>query len=510
MGVNETVAAAAKAPPAKALAMLLEIWKTCPADGVAAAIAKVDQRARGDLLPPTGKTGPARQAAWLAAAAAGDPVMRGVLVDSLTDTKGNAETLERIEALVPFLPDPRISAKLIELVETPIYNASVSRTSKFFKAVFALLPALGDPRAKRDYAASWKANRELNPAERDELAKRLAKVQVAIDGAYPEVFTLDVALPASGAKPVDRGAALLAEIYAHPDDDAARSVYADYLQDKGDPRGEFIALQLADAQPERQAELLKEYTARWLGPMATQIKRTGLVWERGFVVAGEALYTEEPPDPAWRLVRELVGDTPLHDGHPMPSLRTLTVDNVQPLTRLTEPLAVERLVYTGPVRPRFAKVTCLPALAHLSLRSPDAQTPMDYVEMLRRKGLASVHAVVDLLALGVWSTVEVPEITLEDPDAHGWRVRLTRQSKKSRKHDVVLIGPRIQPSAAWLQRQHRPWGDAMMSGLAMLSHGSIASVGVETTAAAKGPIQKLFADKLARLYGDVAWTTMRA
>ena len=34
-------------------------------------------------------------------------------------------------------------------------------------------------------------------------------------------------------------------IYAEPDNDDARLVYADYLQERGDPRGEFIALQYA-------------------------------------------------------------------------------------------------------------------------------------------------------------------------------------------------------------------------------------------------------------------------
>ena len=41
---------------------------------------------------------------------------------------------------------------------------------------------------------------------------------------------------------------LLAEIYAAPDDDAPRLVYADWLQERGDPRGEFIALQLERAR----------------------------------------------------------------------------------------------------------------------------------------------------------------------------------------------------------------------------------------------------------------------
>ena len=40
-------------------------------------------------------------------------------------------------------------------------------------------------------------------------------------------------------------AELLAAIIADPDNRAARQVYADLLQQEGDPRGEFIATQLA-------------------------------------------------------------------------------------------------------------------------------------------------------------------------------------------------------------------------------------------------------------------------
>jgi uncharacterized protein (TIGR02996 family) len=33
-------------------------------------------------------------------------------------------------------------------------------------------------------------------------------------------------------------------VYAHPDDDEPRLVYADFVTEKGDPRGEFIVLQI--------------------------------------------------------------------------------------------------------------------------------------------------------------------------------------------------------------------------------------------------------------------------
>ena len=38
----------------------------------------------------------------------------------------------------------------------------------------------------------------------------------------------------------------VAAICAEPDDDLPRLIYADWLDDRGDPRGEFIRLQLAN------------------------------------------------------------------------------------------------------------------------------------------------------------------------------------------------------------------------------------------------------------------------
>jgi uncharacterized protein (TIGR02996 family) len=46
---------------------------------------------------------------------------------------------------------------------------------------------------------------------------------------------------------LDEGRALELAVLLDRDDDAARMVYADWLQQRGDPRGELIALQLADA-----------------------------------------------------------------------------------------------------------------------------------------------------------------------------------------------------------------------------------------------------------------------
>lgn len=79
----------------------------------------------------------------------------------------------------------------------------------------------------------------------------------------------------------------IADIRARPDDDAPRLVYADWLIEQGDARGELIRVQcqLARAKTEalvaEEAALLKKHEKRWLADVDHFI--TGQKWERGFV-----------------------------------------------------------------------------------------------------------------------------------------------------------------------------------------------------------------------------------
>jgi uncharacterized protein (TIGR02996 family) len=100
---------------------------------------------------------------------------------------------------------------------------------------------------------------------------------------------------------------LLDSVRANPDDDAPRLVYADALTDRGDPRGEFIALQCAvgprDAELTlRENELLSANRHLWLAGVPDGVECR---FTRGFVdqltvpdTAGlkglEALVTREP------------------------------------------------------------------------------------------------------------------------------------------------------------------------------------------------------------------------
>ncbi|MBL8956574.1 MAG: TIGR02996 domain-containing protein, partial [Myxococcaceae bacterium] len=117
-------------------------------------------------------------------------------------------------------------------------------------------------------------------------------------------------------RPSKTAEALLADVYAAPDDDAPRRVYADFLLERGDPRGELITLQLArpvGTEPsEREGELLKKHGKAWLGPLATVLswgKSYSMTrFERGFVAVADFIENAEKKtaliatDPAWATV----------------------------------------------------------------------------------------------------------------------------------------------------------------------------------------------------------------
>lgn len=102
-------------------------------------------------------------------------------------------------------------------------------------------------------------------------------------------------------------AELEARVFENPDDEFVRQVVGDALLEQGDPRGEFIALQLAIArgdstveQRERALALEREHGERWSTVRgAEQVEhRRGFPW---------LVRTRKPAaSPAWATVGELV------------------------------------------------------------------------------------------------------------------------------------------------------------------------------------------------------------
>lgn len=356
------------------LAALLSAWHAKPSQAIAKAVDALGAYAIEHLqeIGPTGRTPKERNQAWDEAAKAGDPVVLGILAATLSDTKGANDTLARIELLVSYR-DPRVSAKVADFVERPIYNASVSRTTKFWQRIFELLPELGDPRIllrSRTWTETWRASAELNEPERERLPRRLNAIKDALEAAYGSA-TLElsdsetsacaelvaVVTRSQGKSDKKSEADLLQAIYDDPNDDDVRLVYADHLLERGDVRGELITLQIQRARleaalekvprasRERENELLAKHMMRWLGPLAPKVKKTMVRFERGFMAACSPKVLELDADPAWSTVVELEGAYPSSETR-LPVLRAMRNvgrEAIEALLNHPRPLPLEEL-----------------------------------------------------------------------------------------------------------------------------------------------------------------------
>src|SRR5262249_33887092 len=104
--------------------------------------------------------------------------------------------------------------------------------------------------------------------------------------------TPGAASPPSTGAPPSLAEALEAAIIDHPEEAANYAASADHLQEQGDPRGEFIQVQLALEDPglkapqrkklqKREQELLKAHQKEWVGDWAK------LAQARGYTDSGD-------------------------------------------------------------------------------------------------------------------------------------------------------------------------------------------------------------------------------
>jgi uncharacterized protein (TIGR02996 family) len=110
---------------------------------------------------------------------------------------------------------------------------------------------------------------------------------------------------------------LLERVLADPHDADLRAVWADALQERGDPRGEFIALQLqppplTPAQDKRLRSLISKHRVEWLGELDPIVqRREGLVFDRGVLAECQVQVKSVPAlakvvgHPLWATLRQI-------------------------------------------------------------------------------------------------------------------------------------------------------------------------------------------------------------
>ncbi len=321
---------------ADALVLLLAAWKAEPSDALADAIGLVSSRLKVPALV-RGK-GKAALTAWTARANTAKPQDVPVLLEVLADAS-SGEGLARLAQIAKWMPDPRIDAALVDLLDRVPYRAT--STQPFWNAVFELAGTITDVRQLRrlDGLTAEGVAVTMQAWLRGKLAALRETTAWKLNVVNPEPPEVTEILALLGPRKLSIGSknleALLGAIYDTPDDDAPRLVLADALLERGDPRGEFIALQLrGDRDSERisikrEKELLETYGKQWLGELAPVVM-AGYTFARGFLadcrIDNRQLDRVQKlaGDPAWATVRSLAGSA-LIGLHPvMRGLRRLS------------------------------------------------------------------------------------------------------------------------------------------------------------------------------------------
>lgn len=328
--LQDAARALAHDQPEQALVLLLDAWRRRPAAALAGLIDEVSRRAVATRPAIDGKTGSAKATVWLARAKERRPDDFERLADAMLVTRKKLDIVARLSALRAWPPDPRVARLVHALLDAPPTN-----DRDFWSTAFELLDGAGDPRSiavlerlgRRLADVCWPSLLHWVEQQR---ARTLKLLRRRFAGGPPKPFRADAPLIAQLVKQL-RGetrpartkartrASLLRDIYEHPDDDGRRQVFGDWLQEQGDPLGEFIALQYRRrggrgeaARAAREALLARTHGRAWLGPLAPVVLQKGLRFERGFPavchVGGSKVALRRAIGlPAWATVSQIVG-----------------------------------------------------------------------------------------------------------------------------------------------------------------------------------------------------------
>lgn len=389
--------------PQKTLAALLDAWREGRSPRLAEVIGRLNQRHPDDLQ------------AQLAT----------VLMPRVQ------ASFERFEALRT-VDDPRVSAFAIAQLRRPPFTTAGVR--ELLEAFVATVVARRDVRllTHADEVREALRTRLTNAPARDAVLARLADalVQLARESPSPP-STAEEALIERLAPLADdeRSAeALLSAVYADPTADGPRLVYADWLLERGDPRGEFITLQfsrLGTGAPAsaREVGLLKKHGRAWMGALAPVLSfgkgYASTTFERGFLSTADIIQSVgkklEPLWQAreWRTVETLQGSWPfeLLARVPLPALReidrVITAHFLEELddAGLKLPVSLTRARVDLALPPKVLKHR-LPALQEVSVWWPRCPT---VAELAAFSGLGLRR----LEAQRIWSA---PGISTDEKD----------------------------------------------------------------------------------------------
>jgi hypothetical protein len=303
------------------LAAVTEAWRRTR-DGRAGDLA---QALAALAHPPRklGKTIGEQHDAWLALEATHTEADVPTLLASIA--VGRVElAAERIEKIANWGPSPLVGRALVALFEAPPYLGLHALPT--WQRILAVLMTHADGSVEESLARVaghiWPGSARMSKVLRDDIRKALeAHAQAPTrppfsEGEAKAIAAIErrfVAGAPSGGSTALRDEDLFAAVLEHPEDNERLEILRDRLLEKGDPRGELIALQLApslDAKGRRRvAGLLRKHQKSWLGTLAPVAR--SWTFERGFVatIVYVARYAAQLKalvgDPVWATVRAI-------------------------------------------------------------------------------------------------------------------------------------------------------------------------------------------------------------
>lgn len=237
------------------------------------------------------------------------------------------QVIERVDGLCWWEDDPRITKR----IASSLNDVTRYRRSAVWEALFRLLGRHSDPSVfavAARLAASLLSIRRPNcfrdPAVAmgttqlwDLLGRRFQ--EPIPGGGVTDCLHQDAwnALVERIRRPLPRVEDMEA-VAADPKNDDVRRQVAERMRERGDPRGEFILLQLRKAtgslspeEHEREQALKRTYAWDWLGPLADVVDVENSVFEKGYPVKltvwtpNTRALQDVIGKPEWATVREL-------------------------------------------------------------------------------------------------------------------------------------------------------------------------------------------------------------
>ncbi len=200
----------------------------------------------------------------------------------------------RIERLALRPDDPRIGRALTRFIRA--FPLTYSADNAAWQALTKLVVRTGDIRglAELEEGATQALLRADVARLRTTLGAlrfaavdpaRLARLRAAAAQLPP--MSEAAVLEASQTRVDVDEAELVRRICASPTNDEPRLVYGDFLTERGDLRGELIALQFKESPTpkdhKRIRALIREHGSAWLGPIEPAVEKPGRVFARGFL-----------------------------------------------------------------------------------------------------------------------------------------------------------------------------------------------------------------------------------